>query len=114
MIIHGVELDFHLHDKDKADMKERYFDALEKMKGVKGEMPEGTEQEQSKYLCDRIKGLFDTVFGEGTGIAVCGTDNDLLAHLEAYDQLVSEQIRQQNQYAAIMNRMKEMRKAVKK
>lgn len=113
MIIHGVELDFHLYDKDKADVKEQYFEALEKMKGVKGEMPEGTEQEQNKYLCDRIKGLFDTVFGEGTGIAVCGTDNDLLAHLEAYDQLVSEQIRQQNQYAAIMKRMKDMRKAVK-
>lgn len=114
MIIHGVELDFHLYDKDKVDVKERYFEALESMKDVKKEMPEGTEQEQSKYLCDRIKGLFDTVFGEGTGIAVCGTDNDLLAHLDAYDQLVSEQIRQQNQYAAIMKRMKDMRKAVKK
>ena len=113
MIIHGVELDFHLYDKDKADVKERYFDALEKMKGVKSEMPEGTEQEQNKYLCDRIKGLFDTVFGEGTGAAVCGEGNDLLAHLDAYDQLVSEQIRQQNQYAEIMKRMKDMRKAVK-
>lgn len=113
MIIHDVELDFHLYDKDKADVKERYFEVLEKMKGVKGEMPEGTEQEQNKYLCDRIKGLFDTVFGEGTGTAVCGEDNDLLAHLDAYDQLVSEQIRQQNQYAKIMKRMKDMRKAVK-
>lgn len=108
MIIHGVELDFHLYDKDKADVKERYFEALEKMKGVKGEMPAGTEQEQNKYLCDRIKGLFDTVFGEGTGLAVCGADNDLLEHIDAYDQLASEQIRQQEKYAAIMKRMKGM------
>ena len=95
MIIHGVELDFHLYDKDKVDVKERYFEALESMKDVKKEIPEGTEQEQSKYLCDRIKGLFDTVFGEGTGLAVCGADNDLLEHMDAYDQLVSEQNRQQ-------------------
>ena len=114
MIIHGVELDFHLYNTDKADVKERYFEALEKMKGVKDEMPAGTEQEENKYLCDQIKGLFDSVFGEGTGAAVCGADNDLLAHLDAYDQLVSEQIRQQNQYAAIMKRMKDMRKAVRK
>ncbi len=114
MIINGVELDFHLYDGDKHDVKERYFEALEKMKGVKDEMPAGTEQEQNKYLCDRIKGFFDHVFGKGTGTAVCGADNDLLAHLDAYDQLVSEQIRQQNQYAAIMKRMKDMRKAVRK
>lgn len=114
MIIHGVELDFHLYDGDKAGVKERYFDALEKMKGIKSEIPPGTEQEQNKYLCDRIKGIFDSVFGEGTGITVCGSDNDLLAHLEAYDQLVSEQIRQQNQYAAIMKKLKDVHKAVKK
>lgn len=108
MIIHGVELDFHLYNKDKADMKKRYFEALEGMKDVKKEMPEGTEQEQSKYLCDRIKGLFDFVFGEGTGLAVCGAENDLLEHMDAYDQLVSEQIRQQEKYTAIMKRMKGM------
>ena len=108
MIIHGVELDFHLYDKDKVDVKERYFEALESMKDVKKEIPEGTEQEQSKYLCDRIKGLFDTVFGEGTGLAVCGANNDLLEHMDAYDQLVSEQNRQQEKYAAIMKRLKGM------
>lgn len=108
MIIHGVELDFHLYDKDKVDVKKRYFEVLESMKNVKKEIPEGTEQERSKYLCDRIKGLFDTVFGEGTGLAVCGADNDLLEHMDAYDQLVSEQIRQQKKYAAIMKRLKGM------
>lgn len=106
MIIHGVELDFHLYDKDKADVKERYFEALEKMKGVKGEMPAGTEQEQNKYLCERIKGFFDSIFGEGTGVAVCGPGNDLLEHLDAYDQLVTEQIRQQDEYKRIMEHLR--------
>lgn len=38
--------------------------------------------------------MFDNVFGEGTGEAVCGDGNDLLMHLDAYGQLVTEQIRQ--------------------
>lgn len=113
MIIHGVELDFHLYDEDKAEIKKRYFDALEKMKGIEKDMPEGTEKEKNKYLCDRIKGLFDSIFGENTGEKVCGAGNDLLNHLDAYDQLVSEQIRQHNQYATIMQRLKSMKKAKK-
>lgn len=111
MNIHGVELEFHLYDGDKADMKEQYYRALEAMKNIKSEIPDGTEKERNKYLCDRIKALFDAVFGEGTGVAVCGTGNNLLDHLDAYDQLVSEQIRQQEQYAAIMQRLEEIRRS---
>ena len=29
MQIHGVELDFHLYDEDKADVKNRYFEENE-------------------------------------------------------------------------------------
>lgn len=114
MNIHGVELDFHLFDEDKADIKKRYFEALEDMEDLGEKTPDGTEQEQSKYLCDRIKHLFDHVFGKGTGISVCSAGNDLLYHIEAYDQLVSEQVRQQNQYAEIMKRLKNIRKVLKK
>lgn len=114
MIIHGVELPFRLYDADMSDMKKRYFDELEKMKTVKADMPAGTEQEKNKYLCDRIKGLFDAVFGEKTGIAVCGPENDLLNHLDAYDQLVNEQIGQEKRYRDIIKRMRVFQKANKK
>ena len=114
MHINGIELDFHLYDDDKAGIKNRYFEGLDKMNGVKDEMPDGTEQEKNKYLCDQIKGLFDSVFGEGTGAAVCGTDNDRLAHLDAYEQLVAEQVRQKERDAKIMNRLKGMSGAASK
>ena len=106
MIIHGVELDFHMLDEDKADMKKRYFGELNKMKGISTEIPGGTPRERNAFLCERIKGLFDSVFGEGTGVAVCGPGNDLLNHLDAYDQLVTEQIRQQDEYNRIMEHLK--------
>ena len=49
MQIHGVELDFHLYDEDKADVKERYFEELRKMGEIKKEMPSGTEAEKNRY-----------------------------------------------------------------
>lgn len=114
MIIHGVELDFRLLDEDKADTKKRYFEELEKMKGISKEVPDGTSRERNMYLCERIKGLFDSVFGEGIGVAVCGPGNDLLKHLDAYDQLVTEQIRQQDEYKRIMEHLKSFQDEDKK
>lgn len=102
MQINGVELDFHLYDEDKADVKRKYFEELEKMKGIKKDMPSGTEAEKNRYLCGRIKGMFDNVFGEGIGNAVCGESNDLLLHLSAYEQLIMEQIRQNEAYDRII------------
>lgn len=106
MQIHGAELDFHLYDEDKADVKNRYFEELRKMGGIKKEMPSGTDAEKNRYLCSRIKGMFDNVFGEGTGESVCGDGNDLLVHLSAYRQLVGEQIRQDEEYKRIMDALK--------
>lgn len=109
MIINGVELDFHLYDEDKADIKERYFEELKKMGNVIKEVPDGTAKERNKYLCDRIKRFFDHVFGEGTGTAVCGEGNDLLKHLRAYDAIVTEQISQQEEYKLIMEHLKSVK-----
>lgn len=113
MIINEVELDFSLYDEDKADIRERYFEALKKMENVIKEVPDGAAKERNRYLCDRIKGFFDHVFGEGTGVAVCGKGNDLLAHLDAYDQIVSEQMRQNKKFREIMGHMKSFKKAEK-
>lgn len=109
MVIHGVCLDFALYDADK-DTKHKYFQELEKMQHISENVPHGNEQEKNKYLCDSIKQMFDGIFGEGAGVEVCGEENDLLLHMDAYEQLVNEQIRQQEQYKDIMDRLKLMRK----
>ena len=109
MKINGVELDFALYDTANVEMRQRYFDELKKMRTVNQEIPEeATEKDQAEYLCSRIKRIFDSVFGEGTGEKVCGTNSDLLRCMDAYDQLVSEQIRQNKEYESIMNHIREM------
>ncbi len=109
MKINGVELDFTLYDAANVKMRQRYFEELNKMRTVSQEIPEGaTEKEQTEYLCNRIKKMFDSVFEEGTGEKVCGINSDLLVCMNAYDQLVSEQIRQNKEYESIMNHIRGM------
>ena len=91
-------------------MKERYRAEIEKMKHVAEELPEGTELEQNRFLCGRVKQMFDVVFGEGAGERVCGKGNDLLTCMAVYEQLVTEQIRQDNQYNEIMGRLEMLSK----
>lgn len=110
MIINGVELEFNLYDLENPELKERYGAELEKMKHVAEELPEGTELEQNRFLCGRVKQMFDVVFGEGTGDCVCGRGNDLLTCMAVYEQLITEQIRQDNQYNEIMGRLKMLSK----
>lgn len=109
MEINGKELNFSLFN-DNVGMKKRYFEKLEEMAHVRDALPDGTEQEKNKYLCARIKDMFDYVFGEGVGASVCGQGNDLLVHIEAYEQLVSEQIRQQERYERVMSKLKGFQK----
>jgi len=110
MIINGVELEFNLYDLENPELRERYGAELEKMKHIAEELPEGTELEQNRFLCGRVKQVFDSVFGEGTGNRVCGKGNDLLACMTVYEQLVTEQIRQDNQYNEIMGRLEMLSK----
>ena len=113
MIINGVELKFALYNADEEETKEKYFAELEKMRAVLDTLPNGTEREKNAYLCENIKMFFDNVFGEGTGLKVCGKENDLLLHIDAYDQIVSEQIRQNQRYKEIMSHMKSFKSTEK-
>ena len=113
MQINGIELDFRLYDEDQAERKKRYFDELKQMQNIENELLVGTEQEKNRYLCDRIKRVFDNVFGEGTGAAVCGEGNDLLNHLEAFDQLVEEQVSQNTRFKNSLSKMRVLKDRMK-
>lgn len=106
MKINGVELEFSLYNSANTKMKERYFKELEKLGTLAQGTPQGADEgEKIDYVCNRVKNLFDTVFGEDTGKNVCGELNDLMVCMGAFEQLVSEQIRQQREYDAIQKRI---------
>lgn len=107
MKINNVELDFDLYDADNVELRKKYYQELEKMKTVAEDLPKGDEAEQNHYLCKRIKSIFDEVFERGIGIKVCGSKDNLLTCMKAYEELVSEQMRQDQEYKKIMQTLKE-------
>ena len=113
MQINGIELCFCLYDGDQEERKKRYFDELKQLQNIMDEISAGTEQEKNRYLCDRIKRFFDNVFGEGTGVAVCGEGNDLLDHLEAFNQLVEEQVSQNTRFKNSLSKMRALKDRMK-
>ena len=106
MKINGVELEFELFDADAEDVKERYFQELDKMKTIKEDTPEGTEHEKPCICARRVKSMFGCSLRSGNGRKGCGTGNNLLSCMRAYEQLISEQIRQQDEYKEILSKMK--------
>lgn len=108
MVINGIELDFDLYDVDNPDMRNRYYEELNKMRNAKQNAPKGSQLEEDRYCCKVIKKMFDNVFGEGTGEAVCGTKNSLLICLKAYKELAYEAVRQVNEYKEIMQNLEEI------
>lgn len=110
MEINGIDLDFDLYDSRNIKMRKRYFQELKKIRGIKKAMPKGTDEKtQIEYLCGRIKKMFDKVFSPGTGDAVCGEGNNLLKCMQAYEQLVSDQIRQNDEYNAVMEKIRSIK-----
>lgn len=114
MKINNVTLDFDLYDADNVELRERYFEKLDEMKTVAEDIPDGTETEKRRYLCGRVKTIFDEVFGEGTGVKVCGMKDNLLVCMKAFDELVSEQARQDGEYQKVMRSITGMGKTAGK
>lgn len=94
MIINGVELDFRLYDMDNQETSQKYRKILDEFRHISDKTPKDDAVESNKYICRKVKEMFDTLFGEHTGDDVCGAGNDILACMEAYEALVNEQIRQ--------------------
>ncbi len=104
MQINGVELEFHLFDPDFKEQRSAYFEMLNQ---IKESVRDENNEKQIKKECKQVKQLFDATFGEGAGEKVCGKGNDHLACLEAYMQLVDEQIRQCDRYKEIKGKLSE-------
>nr|WP_317379761.1 DUF6673 family protein [uncultured Faecalimonas sp.] len=114
MKINNVILDFDLYDADNVELRKKYFEKLDEMKTVAEDIPYGTETEKHRYLCGRVKTIFDEVFGEGTGVKVCGMKDNLLVCMKAFDELVSEQARQDREYRKVMRSIAEKGKTAGK
>ena len=90
--MNGKEFEFDLFDMETA---QKYESAFEKVMETLNGIGEGEKFSTSiKKQCDAIRACVDDVFGEGTGTQVCGEKYNLITHLDAFEALVDEAVRQ--------------------
>jgi len=90
--INGVDLEFDMFDVETSKAYESAFEVLNKLvEGLKKETVMSTVFEES---CAAIKTVFDTLFGGGTGIEVCGERDNYRTCNEALQALVDEAVKQ--------------------
>lgn len=92
LVMNGKEFEFDLFDMETAQKYESAFEkVMDRLNGI-------DEKEKFsvsiKKQCDAIRACIDDVFGEGTGIQVCGEKYNLTTYLDAFEALVDEAVRQ--------------------
>lgn len=93
--INGVELDFDMFDAETAEAYEKGY---EKMQSTIAELQKTDKMSVVFHKgCSAVKEVFDTIFGEGSGVEVCGEKNNFKVCLEAFQALTDESIRQRKE-----------------
>lgn len=92
LVMNEKEFEFDLFDMETA---RKYEDAFEKVVKTLNEIGEEEKFSTSiKKQCEAVRTCIDDVFGEGTGIQVCGEKYNLNTHLDAFEALVDEAVKQ--------------------
>lgn len=94
MKIRNIEFDFNFFDADDFEKFERELIVV-KEKCQKEEIKNLKVSEVIKKECKIIKDFFDNVFGEGTAFKIFGEKNNLQDCISAYEDIVNEKIKQQ-------------------
>ena len=78
----GVSYEFDIRD---AENSEKFENAVALMKVAEKNMPKtGRISAIYKASCEMIGEFFDTIFGEGEGVKICGERLHVTAHYDAY------------------------------
>lgn len=93
--INGVELEFDMFDAETA---EAYEEGYKKMQSTISELQKADKMSLVfRDGCVAVKAVFDTIFGEGSGVEVCGEKNNFKVCVEAFQSLTDEVIRQRKE-----------------
>ena len=92
MKVNGMEVEFNIFD---ADVMEKVTKSVEKVQeeltsvgNVEG------EANQIRSMCQSIKVFIDETIEPGKGVEFCGEANDLLKHIDVYEAVIGEIVRQ--------------------
>lgn len=96
LVMNGHKFEFDLFELETTKKYEKAFDdVIEKMKKTEEEK---VLSESIVTQCDAIRECIDAIFGAGTGVKVCGENYNLTKHMDAFEALVDEAIRQRAEH----------------
>lgn len=83
MTINGIELEFDFFDTEDV---RRFETALAETQAeiIQAEKKESLS-DVYETVCQSVKSFFDTIFGEGTGDAVCGERDNFMNCINAFE-----------------------------
>lgn len=93
--INGHKLEFDLFELETA---KKYEEGMQRVMKTTDELSGVTLSETIVPQCDAVRDCFDGIFGKDTGVKVCGGNYNLTKHLDAFEILVDEAIRQRRKY----------------
>lgn len=103
MKINGVELELNYMEERT---NRRTIKAIKKVREESKKADEVKKtDEKIAILCPVIKNAFDFIFEPGVGASVCGVENDLQKHADAYAELMEEIDRQGKRLKETTNRI---------
>lgn len=108
MKINGIELEFDFMEVETN----KKFEKSAKYIAVKAKDSDEVKKLSRKIevICGAIKEGFDIIFGNGTGVEVCGEENNLIKCMHAYNELMEEKCRQDKILDAETKKFKELLK----
>ena len=82
----GQSYEFDVRD---AENSEKLEDAIDQMRETEKKLPKtGRLSAIYKANCQMIRDFFDTIFGEGAGVKICGERLHVTAHYDAYKAFI--------------------------
>ena len=78
----GLSYDFDIRD---AENSEKLEEAVDQLREAEKSVPKtGKLSAIYKATCEMLRNFFDTLFGEGEGVKICGERMHVTAHYDAY------------------------------
>ena len=103
MKIRDIEVDFDFLDADDmAKLEEEIKKVIEECKNKEKE--ELSYSEAIRNECDIIENFFDNVFGEGISEKIFKGKKNLNNHVQAFEDIMNEKIKQQKNFGDTMER----------
>lgn len=87
MTVNGIELEFDFFDAE--DVRKFETALAETQEAIAAAEKQDSLADVYEIVCRVVKEFYDTIFGEGTGEAVCGERDNFMTCIDAFEAAIN-------------------------